>query len=113
MTFRILILAALVASATGCTTIKGWFSDDKDAATEPAPLVDIPTPIATGEVWSRNLGDGREKQGLLILGDHLLRLNATDTVLQAGAQIRLLPAGAFFPLCGFRIRRTNQDGQKC
>src|SRR5688572_13283911 len=64
MTFRILILAAFLAFATGCTTVKGWFTSDKDAATAPAPLVEIATPIATGQVWSRNLGDGREKQGL-------------------------------------------------
>ena len=29
MSFRILILAALLATVAGCTTIKGWFGDDK------------------------------------------------------------------------------------
>ena len=63
MSFRILILAAAIATATGCSTLKGWLGDD-EKATDPAELVDIASPIATDQVWSRNLGDGREDQGL-------------------------------------------------
>ena len=64
MSFRTLFLVALVVLLAGCTTIKGWFGDDKADALAPAALVEIASPIATGEAWSRNLGDGRQGQGL-------------------------------------------------
>src|SRR5687768_3704497 len=89
MSFRILFLAALLVTATGCTTIKGWFGDDKDKAIEPAALTEIANPIATGSVWTRNLGDGRERQGLrqrpAIDGDRLYVSDDAGRVLALNA----------------------------
>ena len=85
MSFRTLFLVALVVLLAGCTTIKGWFGDDKAKALEPAPLTEIASPIATGEVWSRNLGDGRERHGLrqhaAVDGDRVFVSNDEGRVL--------------------------------
>ncbi|KFN45711.1 outer membrane protein assembly factor BamB [Arenimonas composti] len=64
MTRRILLVIFLLVFATGCATIKGWFSSDKKKALEPAELVEIANPIRVDAAWSRNLGDGRARQGL-------------------------------------------------
>jgi outer membrane protein assembly factor BamB len=89
MSFRILILAAILAFATGCSTVKGWFGDDKNKATDPAELQEIAGAIATGQVWSRNLGDGRERQGLrqrpAIDGERLFVSNDEGRVLALNA----------------------------
>jgi outer membrane protein assembly factor BamB len=85
MTFRIFLIAALLALVTGCSTIKGWFSSDKNKAIEPAELVDIASPIAIDAAWSRNLGDGRSRHGLrqrpAIDGDRLYVSNDEGRVL--------------------------------
>ena len=85
MSFRTLFLVALVVLLAGCTTIKGWFGDDKAKAVEPAELTDIASPIATGEAWSRNLGDGRERHGLrqhaAVDGDRVFVSNDEGRVL--------------------------------
>ena len=55
---RSLIIAAILAFATGCTTIKGIFGDKASKALEPAELVEIESPIAVKPSWTRKLGDG-------------------------------------------------------
>lgn len=89
MSFRIIILAALLVTATGCSTLKGWFGDEKGKALDPAELTEIASPIATGEVWTRNLGDGRERQGLrqrpAIDGERLYVSNDAGQVLAINA----------------------------
>jgi outer membrane protein assembly factor BamB len=90
MSFRIITIVAILAFATGCSTVKGWFGKDAEkAAIAPAPLVEIASPIATGEVWSRNLGDGRERQGLrqrpAVDGERLYVSNDAGHVLALSA----------------------------
>lgn len=85
MTFRIFLIAALLALTTGCSTIKGWFTSDKNKAIDPAELVDIANPIDVDAAWSRNLGDNRQRQGLrqrpAIDGDRLFVSNDDGRVL--------------------------------
>ena len=86
---RTLILAALLASTTGCTTLKGWFGDDKNKASDPAELVEIASPIAVNKAWSRKLGDENASLGLrqrpAIEGDRLYVSNDEGRVLAINA----------------------------
>ena len=97
MSFRTLFLVALVVLLAGCTTIKGWFGDDKAKAVEPAELTDIASPIATGAeiyaasyggqtmalapngrpLWSRDVGS---YGGLALAGDRLILSDRDGTV---------------------------------
>ena len=64
---RILFLAAVVAIAPGCSTVKGWFggkSSAKAKAEQPAELVKIASPIGVSKLWSVDLGDGEERRWL-------------------------------------------------
>lgn len=89
MSFRIIIIAALLAFGTGCSTVKGWFGGNKNKDAEPAELVDIASPIAVRGAWSRNLGDNREKLGLrqapAIEGDRVFVSNDEGRVLALDA----------------------------
>ncbi len=89
MSFRILLLALILVSATGCSTIKGWFGDSKSKALDPAELTDIASPIAVDRAWTLNLGDGREKLGLrqkvAIEGERLYVSNDDGQVLAIDA----------------------------
>ena len=61
---RSLIIAALLVFATGCSTLKGWFGDEASKALEPAELVEIASPLAIRQSWSRKLGDEKASLGL-------------------------------------------------
>lgn len=82
---RSLIIAAILAFATGCTTIKGIFGDKASKALEPAELVEIASPIAVKPSWTRKLGDGNAALGLrqrpAIEGDRLYVSNDEGRVL--------------------------------
>jgi len=82
---RSLIIAAILAFATGCTTIKGIFGDKASKALEPAELVEIESPIAVKPSWTRKLGDGNAALGLrqrpAIEGDRLFVADDAGRVL--------------------------------
>lgn len=82
---RSLIIAAILAFATGCTTIKGIFGDKASKALEPAELVEIASPITVKPSWTRKLGDGNAALGLrqrpAIEGDRLYVSNDEGRVL--------------------------------
>ncbi|MEO8161369.1 MAG: outer membrane protein assembly factor BamB [Arenimonas sp.] len=62
---RILFLAAVVALAPGCSTVKGWLgSSSKSKAIAPAKLTDIASPIAVSQLWSAKLGGGEGRRWL-------------------------------------------------
>ncbi|WP_374473437.1 outer membrane protein assembly factor BamB [Arenimonas sp.] len=86
---RSLIIAAILAFATGCTTIKGIFGDKASKALEPAELVEIESPIAVKPSWTRKLGDGNAALGLrqrpAIEGDRLYVSNDEGRVLALDA----------------------------
>lgn len=89
MSLRILLLALILASTTGCSTIKGWFGDKKGKALEPAELTEIANPIAVDQAWDMKLGDGREKLGLrqrvAVEGERLYVSNDEGRVLAINA----------------------------
>ncbi|MFT4197362.1 MAG: outer membrane protein assembly factor BamB [Pseudoxanthomonas sp.] len=66
-TRRAIAMAALLAALCGCSTMKGWFTDDKKAAekkaTEPMELVDITPSINVRKLWSVDLGKGEKHLG--------------------------------------------------
>ncbi|MGY0798634.1 outer membrane protein assembly factor BamB [Lysobacter sp. A286] len=51
-----LLLCALALS--GCSTIKGWFSSDKEDALKPAALVEFSPSATVTKLWSANAGKG-------------------------------------------------------
>lgn len=52
----------LVASVSGCSTVKGWFEmDDEDDPKQPAKLVDINETVKIRKLWSVGVGDGQGK----------------------------------------------------
>lgn len=86
---RTLIIAALLAFATGCNTLKGVFGDDASKALAPAELVDIANPLPVRKAWSRKLGDENASLGLrqrpAIEGDRLFVSNDEGRVLAIDA----------------------------
>lgn len=86
---RSLIIAAILAFATGCTTIKGIFGDKASKALEPAELVEIESPLAIKASWTRKLGDGNAALGLrqrpAVEGDRLYVSNDEGRVLALDA----------------------------
>ena len=62
---RILFLAAVVAIAPGCSTVKGWLGGaNKSKADQPAELAKLSSQIAVAKLWSHDLGDGEERRWL-------------------------------------------------
>src|SRR5688572_12049999 len=62
---RILFLAAVIALAPGCSTVKGLFGGkNKSKVNQPAELVDIASPIGVTQLWSVGLGDGEGRRWL-------------------------------------------------
>lgn len=56
-------LLACVAVLGGCTTVRGWFTSDDEALTDPVELKDI-TPTATvTQLWSVGVGKGEGRLG--------------------------------------------------
>jgi len=63
---RLALLVLISLSLSGCGTVKDWFSDDDEDATEPAELERIEETARMRRLWSTNIGNGQ--------GDGLLRL---------------------------------------
>jgi outer membrane protein assembly factor BamB len=55
---RILLLAAVVAIAPGCSTMKGWFGGRAGKVAQPAKLTAIASPIGVSRMWTAHLGEG-------------------------------------------------------
>jgi outer membrane protein assembly factor BamB len=79
MKTRLLVLCAVVTMATGCSTVKGWFSKDGGSkkANQPTELVKLEAGLKINEVWSRSVGDGEDKLG------YRLRPNTDGTRIYA------------------------------
>ncbi len=62
---RILLIVALVATVSGCSTIKGWMhTASSDNVHQPAELVAITPSIGVQQIWSRSVGKGERLLGL-------------------------------------------------
>jgi len=76
---RAAVVVALVAVLSGCTTVKGWFTDDKKAAekaaVEPLPLEKFEQTVKIDKLWSASAGDGEKllgaKQGPAVFDGHV------------------------------------------
>lgn len=62
---RILLVGALMATVTGCSTVRGWFGGKDDGKpTEPAALVDFTPTASVTRLWSVNVGKGEDRLGI-------------------------------------------------
>ncbi|MEZ5568582.1 MAG: outer membrane protein assembly factor BamB [Halioglobus sp.] len=62
MTYRVLsafLLSLVLASASGCSTISGWFEDDEEDPKAPVELTDINEQVKIRKLWSVDVGDGQ------------------------------------------------------
>lgn len=81
-----LITLLLLVSVGGCSTVKGWFSDDDDDATKPVELTDIEESVRIKKLWSVGVGDG-QGDGLYklqpVIGGDLIYAASSDGELRA------------------------------
>ena len=80
-----LMIPLLLVSVSGCSTVKGWFSDDEDA-TKPVELTDIEESVRIKKLWSVGVGDG-QGDGLYkiqpVIGGDLIYAASSDGELRA------------------------------
>lgn len=66
-TRRAIAMAVLLGTLCGCSTMKGWFTDEKKAAekkaTEPMALADITPTVKVTKLWSESVGKGERNLG--------------------------------------------------
>lgn len=81
-----LIALLLLVSVGGCSTVKGWFSDDEDDTTKPVELTDIKESVRIKKLWSVGVGDG-QGDGLYkiqpVIGGDLIYAASSDGELRA------------------------------
>ena len=61
---RVVAVLACVALASGCSTIRGWFSSEDKADTEPAELVDFEATASPTRIWKASAGKGDGPTGV-------------------------------------------------
>ena len=121
MRARILLLAALVAALSGCSTLRNVFSSKASKAAEPAELPVLQETLAVERVWSVKLGDGQSRQGLrqkpAIEGDRLYVSNDEGRVLALDANTgdlrwdsQAVETGKVGSIWKFWQRRTLEGG---
>lgn len=64
---RLLMVAGLTLTASGCTTVQGWFDSEGEDLTAPVELERIETTVEVKKRWSTSVGDGQ--------GDGFFRIN--------------------------------------
>lgn len=55
---RVALVACCVIAVAGCSTVRGWFSDDEEDATAPAALVEFAQTVDVERLWTANAGKG-------------------------------------------------------
>lgn len=60
---RVAVVAACLVAMTGCTTVRGWFSSDKEDLSKPAALTEITSTASVARAWSANVGKGEARIG--------------------------------------------------
>jgi len=63
---RAMAILACIAMATGCSTMRGWFSSDDDdkVDTDPAALVDFQATATPSRIWTASAGKGDGNTGV-------------------------------------------------
>ena len=77
---RLLLILSLSVTK-GCSTVKGWFSDDYFDPREPVELQKIDEQVKVNKAWSRGVGNGQ--------GDGLYKINpllANGNIYSASAE---------------------------
>jgi len=64
MPMRTLAALLLLATLTGCSTMRGWFSKDDDKAGVPAGLTEFTASANPSKLWSVNVGKGEKRLGV-------------------------------------------------
>jgi outer membrane protein assembly factor BamB len=60
---RLVAVAALGLVLGGCSTVRGWFSSDEKALTEPVELAEITPSASVSQLWSVSVGKGEGRLG--------------------------------------------------
>ena len=60
---RTLLVVACLAMVTGCSTIRGWFSDDDEVDTGPGELVEFEATATPARLWTASAGKGDGRTG--------------------------------------------------
>lgn len=63
MAVRLVAVAACGLALGGCSTVRGWFSSDKEEPNEPVELSDIARTVSATRLWSAEIGDGEGRLG--------------------------------------------------
>ncbi|MFM7785488.1 MAG: PQQ-binding-like beta-propeller repeat protein, partial [Gammaproteobacteria bacterium] len=58
---RLLAVALIAVSLSGCSWIQSLTEDDEEEELEPTPLVDFEPELEVRELWSRGVGNGQGK----------------------------------------------------
>ncbi|MBW3549627.1 MAG: outer membrane protein assembly factor BamB [Proteobacteria bacterium] len=61
--FRACLVLLCAVALGGCTTVRGWFSDEDEKLSEPAPLTEITPSIEVVSLWSTTVGKGEGRLG--------------------------------------------------
>lgn len=94
-----LLLLSLLLLTTGCGTVKGWFSKEKDEVGKPAPLVAFQSETVIKQRWSNSVGNG---QGKLYNRLQPLLMNGTLYAVANNGEIQ-----AIDPATGRRLWRNK------
>ncbi len=97
---RTLAIVAGLGVLSGCTTVRGWFSNDDKKADEPAALVEFSPSVSISPLWSANVGKGEGRldcaRGRLWTVDVCMPRRVTGGVraldLQTGRQLWQVPS---------------------
>lgn len=97
---RTLAIVAGLGVLSGCTTVRGWFSNDDKKAGEPAALVEFSPSVAISPLWSANVGKGEGRLGLrqgpVVDGGRVYAAAVTGGIraldLQTGRQLWQVPS---------------------
>ncbi|MFC0677771.1 outer membrane protein assembly factor BamB [Lysobacter korlensis] len=60
---RMAVVMACGVALSGCSTVRGWFSSDKEKPSEPVELTDITPSVSVARLWSVDIGDGEGRLG--------------------------------------------------
>jgi len=56
-------VALCMVAMTGCSTVSGWFSKDKEKPNEPTKLVEFAPSVNVSKLWSTGVGGGEGRLG--------------------------------------------------